>query len=108
MSFSLSTLLDPVRLEEFFDRFWEKDVVHIQRNNADYFSLLGGKLSIEEIIFLSCPQWGEVSLARAGTSASECTYISAPPRLNSIKRAFVDRYTIVVNDLQRKDIAVAE
>jgi Cupin superfamily protein len=103
----LHELLAPFSEEEFFNRFWEKEVLNISRNNPKFFSFLNGELSLEKMIQLFCRQWGDVSLARAGTKPAECPYINGSPDLRAIRQAFREKYTVVVNDLQLKDLAIA-
>src|SRR2546425_4563239 len=100
----LRDLIAPVPPGHFFDRFWEKEVLYVSRNDLNYFPFLRGAQSLEEIIQFFCRQWGDVSLARAGTPASECPYLNAPPQLRAITQAFREKYTVVVNDLQLKDL----
>jgi ribosomal protein L16 Arg81 hydroxylase len=103
----LDTLLFPLSSAQFFQTYWEKRVLHICRNDADYFGRAGINPVVEEIIHLHCPQWGDVSLARAGTDPADCPYIDRPPSLRTVERAFADNYTIVINDLQKKDVGVS-
>ncbi|MHC6157655.1 cupin domain-containing protein [Bradyrhizobium elkanii] len=103
----LRELIAPVPPEQFFNRFWEKEVLYVSRNDVAYFPFLRAEQSLEEIIQFFCRQWGDVSLARAGTPASECPYLNAPPDLRAITKAFREKYTVVVNDLQLKDLSVA-
>jgi hypothetical protein len=105
---NLQGLIAPMEPDKFFGCFWERAALHIPRNNPDYFPFLGADLALEEIIFLSCPQWGDVSVARAGTKPADCPYTDRPPKLRNISAAFADKYTIVVNDMQKKDMAVAQ
>src|SRR5260370_2775967 len=103
----LHELLAPLSEDEFFDRFWEKEVLSVSRNNPKFFTFLDGESSLEGIIQRFCRQWGDVSLARAGTRPEECPYINGSPDLRVIRQAFHDKYTVVVNDLQLKDTAIA-
>ncbi|MGY4197847.1 JmjC domain-containing protein [Bradyrhizobium sp. USDA 4520] len=103
----LQDLISPISQSEFLDKFWEKDVLHVSRKDSSYFSLLRNEQSLEETIQLFCREWGDVSLARAGTSAAECPYVSDPPDLRVIAKAFREKYTVVVNDLQLKNVGVA-
>ncbi|MEA2823030.1 MAG: bifunctional lysine-specific demethylase and histidyl-hydroxylase [Bradyrhizobium sp.] len=102
----LRELIAPISPEQFFDRFWEKEVLNVSRNEPSYFPFLTGEQSLEEIIQLFCHEWGDVSLARAGTSAAECPYLTGSPDLQTIAKAFQDKYTVVINDLQVKNIAI--
>jgi Cupin superfamily protein len=103
----LHELIAPISESEFFERFWEKEVLNLSRNNPYFFTFLNGDRSLETIIQLFCRQWGDVSLARAGTRPEECPYINDLPNLRVIRQAFDDKYTVVINDLQLKDPAIA-
>jgi ribosomal protein L16 Arg81 hydroxylase len=105
---SLYTLLNPFSQEKFFQDIWEAQVLHIKRNDPSYFGFLLDNLLPEEIIWQTCHTWGEVSLARAQTDYEKTLYASQSPSVPLIGRAFADDYTVVINNLDRKNVIVAQ
>jgi hypothetical protein len=101
-------LLGPISEPLFFERYFEREVLHIEREDTAAFVKLSDSIDIEQIIHLSCHNWGEVSLAKAGAGPAHDDYTSHPPTVSIIDRAYRDGYTVVINDLQKRSLTVAE
>lgn len=104
---SLSRLIQPFSVNAFFKEIWEQNVLHIPRDDEDYFSFLGDSFQMEEVIWQSCRKWGEVSLARANTNYSEAPYSRLTPDVATVRDAFANDYTVVINNLERRYLPVA-
>src|SRR5215211_4311236 len=105
---SLASLIYPHLRDEFFNQFWERKVLHVDRNDPTYFSGLRETLEIDKIIWQNCRSWGDVSLARASTDYDSAPYAALQPNISTIKRAIADDYTIVINNLERKSFPIAK
>ena len=105
---SLDILIAPHSRESFFEEVWEKRALHIARNNPDYFAFLREDLNVEQVIWQTCRSWGDVSLARAHTNYEVAPYAALPPSVSTIRKAVADDYTVVINNLERKSLRVAE
>lgn len=105
---NLSFLLNPVTKIKFFQDYWETQVLHIKRNDALYFRFLCDSLSIGQIIWQTCHTWGEVSLARVQTDYDKEVINSQSPTVSLIEKAFADNYTVVINNLDKKNITIAQ
>lgn len=101
----LPFILAPVTVEEFFDNFWEKRVMHVPRSESRYFASLRDDLSLEEILWQTCHRWGDVSIA--GMSGDSTDFSALPPTLPTIREAFSAGRTIVINHLERKLLGAA-
>lgn len=101
-------LLGPISEPLFFERYFEREVLHVEREDTAAFVKLSDSIDIEQIIHLSCHNWGEVSLAKAGAGPALDDYTSHPPTVSIIDRAYRDGYTVVINDLQKRSLTVAE
>lgn len=105
---SLETLIHPYSTDNFFREFWERTPLHIKRDDSQYFSSLSEGLDIERIIWQTCPSWGDVSLARSKTNYESAAYGAMPPTVPTVRKAFSDNYTIIINKLERKSLSVAK
>lgn len=102
----LPFLLAPVSIEEFFDDFWEDRVLHVARNDSRYLGALQDHLSLEELLWQTCHRWGDVSIAGSSTTDS-LDYSANLPDIPTIRRAFSEGRTVVINHLERKYLNVA-
>ncbi len=105
---SLDILIAPHSRESFFEEVWEKRALHVARNDPDYFGFLREDLSVEQVIWQTCHSWGDVSLARAHTNYQAAPYAALPPGVSTIRKALADDYTVVINNVERKSLRVAE
>jgi hypothetical protein len=64
--FTLATLLDPIATESFFDRHWERNYLHLARNNPDYYHELLSAANIDETISEGDGRYPAIRLAKGG------------------------------------------
>lgn len=105
---SLDILIAPHSEASFFEDVWEKRALHVARNDPDYFGSLREDLRLEQVIWQTCHSWGDVSLARAHTNYEGAPYAALPPSVSTIRQALAEDYTVVINNLEKKSIRVAE
>lgn len=104
---SLQRLLCPYSTTDFLRDVWERHELHVSRRDPGYFASLRESIRVHDIVWASCSNWGDVSLARAQT-AFDGARAQHPPTVLSVRDAFREGYTVVINDLQRKNIHVAQ
>lgn len=97
-------LIAPVTPDEFFGSFYERDVLHLSERGSDSYPRTLRGIDPFQIVRESCAQWGEVSLA-GGAAQSECRYVADAPSDESVRAAYADGYTIVINDMQVRNPA---
>lgn len=105
---SLDILIAPHSRESFFEEVWEKRALHVARNDPNYFGFLREDLRLEQVIWQTCHSWGDVSLARAHTNYEAAPYAALSPGVSTIRKALADDYTVVINNVEKKSIRVAE
>jgi cupin superfamily protein len=105
---SLDYLISPYHREVFFQDYWEQQVLYLKRNDSSYFSFLREDLQVEQLIWQTCHAWGDVSLARSHTSYETAPYAALQPNVSTIRKAFADDYTIIINNLERKSVRIAQ
>ncbi|WP_151638568.1 JmjC domain-containing protein [Noviherbaspirillum aerium] len=104
---SLQTLIAPHDTAAFLSDYFEKAYLHVSRNDASYFQHLLDDLDLERQIWRYSSQWGDVSLAKAGTRAMDTPYAEGLPTIDAVADAFNNGYTVVVNNYQQKSASVA-
>jgi hypothetical protein len=104
---SLASLLRPVAVDAFLADYWELSPLHVARggDTAAYAELID--LPIEEILWRSCRDWGEIRLGGPKIAEVGDRFASRPPRLPGLRQALEEGCTLVVNDMQLKDRSVA-
>jgi hypothetical protein len=104
---SLHKLIAPYPADVFISDYFEKQYLHLRRNDPSYFADLHGDLDLEHQIWRHSAQWGDVSLARADTAPADNIYADRPPSVNTVAAAFGNGYTVVVNNYQQKSPRIA-
>lgn len=104
---SFADLLRPLTEAEFFGQHYEQQALHIHAADRDRFEALRASINLEEVLHLSCRSWGAVSLAGEARLGAPLLDTSSPPDPDRVFEAFAQGRTIVVNDLQAKNLAVA-
>ena len=65
-SLNLETLLSPLGVEEFFDRYWERNHLHIPGRSAAYYRPLMNSQDLEQIISNPDARYPAIQLAKSG------------------------------------------
>jgi hypothetical protein len=104
---SLQKLISPSTTDTFLSDYFERRPLHVERNDAAYFGDLTNDLALGHQIWRHASRWGDVSLARADTLASENIYARMLPTAETIAAAYADGYTVVVNNYQQKSARIA-
>jgi len=64
--FTLTTLLDPVGIESFFEKYWERSPLHLARNDPHYYHPLLCAADIDAIISHGDGRYPAIRLAKGG------------------------------------------
>lgn len=104
---SLQKLIDPYGTDAFLSDYFEKTYLHVSREDPGYFRVLLNDLDLERQIWRHSSQWGDVSLAKAGTRPADNPYAVGMPTIDAVADAFNNGYTVVVNNYQQKSAHVA-
>ncbi|MFM0091588.1 cupin domain-containing protein [Paraburkholderia sediminicola] len=104
----LSALLGSLPIDDFLGRYWGQRELHGECASPGQFCDLGQALDLETTVWRERGAWGDLRLARAGTSPADCQYLLAPASIETLAAAMDDGYTIVVNNYQVKSAVVAQ
>lgn len=104
---SLSHALGSFDSDIFFREYWEKNVLHIGTDSADRFDPISQELDLNKIIWRSCREWGDVSLAKSNASYQDVSYGQNDPCFETIISAYSEGYTVVINNMQTKVESIA-
>jgi bifunctional lysine-specific demethylase and histidyl-hydroxylase NO66 len=102
--FSLAWLLRPLTVETFLNEIWGAAHYHVSRNVPGYFdNLLGGSISVDELLGLFRPDLSLVSLVRENDKKEPYVYRLARGGFDAagIGKDFADGYTIVLESVHR-------
>jgi ribosomal protein L16 Arg81 hydroxylase len=65
-SLNLEALLSPIGVEQFFERYWERNYLHIQGRSAAYYQHLIGAGDLEQIISNPDARYPAIQMAKGG------------------------------------------
>jgi bifunctional lysine-specific demethylase and histidyl-hydroxylase NO66 len=102
--FSLAWLLEPLTVETFLNDVWGATQYHVSRNRPGYFDdLLGGSVSVDELLGLFRPDLSLVRLVRENDKKDPYLYRLAGGGFDApgIGKDFADGYTIVLESVHR-------
>jgi bifunctional lysine-specific demethylase and histidyl-hydroxylase NO66 len=108
--FSLAWLLHPLTVETFLNETWGATHYHVGRNCPGYFdNLLGGAVSVDELLGLFRPDLSLVRLVRENDTKDPYVYRLAGGGFDAagIGKDFADGYTIVLESVHRYMRALA-
>ncbi len=100
---SFSDLIYPIHTDDFNENYWEKKVLHIQRDNSDFFSSLFSLEDLDKILEYSRPRGGSLRVVKSQQPLNASIYENhdGSLNLNQLYAAYADGYTIVINEVQR-------
>jgi hypothetical protein len=104
---SLQALIAPLSVDAFLSGYFEKNWLHVERNDPACFRSLLDDLDLERQIWRHSSRWGDVSLARAGTHPADNPYADGLPTVDAVADAYRNGYTVVVNNYQQKSSRIA-
>lgn len=100
---SFADLIQPISLEMFYKNFWESQVLHIQRNNSNFFSNLFSVSDLDQVLEYSRPKGNSLRVVKSQQPISATVYENQDGslNLNQLYTAYADGNTIVINEIQR-------
>ena len=100
---NFSDLIQPISIENFETNYWEKQVLHIPRNNLDFFSSLFSIEDLDKILEYNRPQGSSLKVVKSHQPMNPTVYENQDGslNLNQLYTAYADGYSILVNGIQR-------
>jgi ribosomal protein L16 Arg81 hydroxylase len=98
--YSLSEILSPFSTVTFFEEYWEKDALHVARESDRYYLHLFSRRDLDALLWKCKPTWGAVQLANHKRGADWIDFTSTAPEPATLRRAYDQGDSIVVNNLQ--------
>jgi len=99
----IANLIHPFSKEEFESNYWENQVLHIQRNNPEFFSNLFSIEDLDKLLEYTRPRGNSIRVVKNQQPMNPTVYENADGslNLNQLYTAYADGYTIVINEIQR-------
>jgi len=100
MQADLGWLVAPLTIDEFVDNWWQQKPIHLTtgRGSFPWFD----SRQLEQLIEVAQPQPPSIRLAAQGRDPLEVPFLpNGRLDLGAIRNAFLDGYTIIVNNVQR-------
>ncbi|GAA3522424.1 hypothetical protein GCM10022393_41260 [Aquimarina addita] len=96
-------LIHPYSLADFSTHYWDKKSLLIKREDTCYFESLLTISNIDEVLDLNRPKGSSIRVVKYQEPLDKTKYENADGslNLNQIYAAYVDGYTIVVNEIDR-------
>jgi ribosomal protein L16 Arg81 hydroxylase len=96
-------LIHPVTIDNFVDEYWEKQVLHIKRDDPEFFSSLFSIDDLDKLLEYSRPRGSSLRVVKSQQPLNPTIYENQDGslNLNQLYAAYADGYTIVVNEIQR-------
>jgi ribosomal protein L16 Arg81 hydroxylase len=98
-----SDLIQPIGIEDFEANYWEKQVLHIQRDNPDFFTSLFSIEDLDKVLEYNRPKGSSLKVVKSQQPMNPTVYENKDGslNLNQLYTAYADGYTIVINEIQR-------
>jgi ribosomal protein L16 Arg81 hydroxylase len=98
-----SDLIQPIGMEGFEAIYWEKQVLHIPRNDPDFFSSLFSIEDLDKVLEYNRPQGSSLKVVKSNQPMNPFVYENQDGslNLNQLYTAYADGYSILVNGIQR-------
>nr|WP_314837805.1 cupin domain-containing protein [uncultured Flavobacterium sp.] len=100
---SFEDLINPISVRDFKINYWEKQVLHISRDDSDFFSALFSIDDLDKLLEYSRPRGINLKVVKSQQTLNPTVYENQDGslNLNQIYVAYADGHTIVVNEIQR-------
>ena len=96
----LPELLAPVSFRQFEEEYRERTILHVTERAKDYYANLFSRSDLDLLLWVSKPGWGKVQLANSLRGADWVDYTALPPDAATLRQAYCQGDTVVINDLQ--------
>jgi len=100
---SFSDLIQPISTQNFENIYWEKQAVHVQRNDPAFFSSLFSVEALDKLLEYNRPRGSSLRVVKSQQPLNPTIYENADGslNLNQLYAAYADGHTIVINEIQR-------
>lgn len=100
---NFSDLIQPISIEDFEVNYWEKQVLHISRNDPDFFASLFSIEAIDKVLEYNRPQGISLKVVKSNQSMNPSVYENQDGslNLNQLYSAYADGSSIIINGMQR-------
>ncbi|GAA4414939.1 hypothetical protein GCM10023187_45000 [Nibrella viscosa] len=100
---NFSDLIHPISIEDFKANYWERKVLHVSRNNSDFFSSLLSIKDLDKVLEYSRPQGMSLKVVKSNQPMNPTVYENQDGslNLNQLYTAYADGYSIIVNGIHR-------
>ncbi|MEM9680831.1 MAG: cupin domain-containing protein [Bacteroidota bacterium] len=101
--FDFERLIGPISLSNFFDRYWEKEPLLLNRQNPEYYQQLFSIADVDRILDLNRPTGRSIRVVKNQEPLLSTKYENADGslNLNQLYTAYAKGYTIVINEINR-------
>lgn len=98
-----SELIKPISVESFEANNWENQVLHIQRNDPDFYSELFSVKDLDYLLAYTRPKGKDIRVVKSQQPMSPTVYENQDGslNLNQLYAAYADGHTVVINEIQR-------
>lgn len=102
--YSLDWVLDPVSKDDFFENYWEKKPLLINRERKSYYSELLSSIQIEKMVSTLDPKQNEFDMVNADNGIKRNQFIDDDGRVNasSVFKLFDQGATMILQRLHRR------
>lgn len=100
---NFSDLIHPLSIEDFKADYWEKQVLHIQRNDPNFFSSLFSIDVLDNVLEYGRPRGMSLKVVKNNQPMNSTVYENQDGslNLNQLYTAYADGNSIIVNGIQR-------
>nr|WP_294924937.1 cupin domain-containing protein [uncultured Flavobacterium sp.] len=100
---SFEDLISPIEIDDFQANYWEKKVLHVNRENPEFFSSLFSIEDLDKLLEYNRPRGNSLRVVKSQQPMNPTVYENQDGslNLNQLYVAYADGYTIVVNEIQR-------
>ena len=93
------TILRPISPASFFEEYWEKRPLVVERGAPDHFAGLFSRRALDTLLWSAPPPWGVVPLANHRRGEGWVDHTTAPPDSGRLVMASAQGDTLVLNDV---------
>lgn len=96
-------LIQPINIIDFEANYWEKQVLHIQRDSPGFFSSLFSIRDLDKVLEYNRPRGSALRIVKSQQPINPTVYENKDGslNLNQLYTAYADGHTIVINEIQR-------
>ncbi|MCC5613122.1 cupin domain-containing protein, partial [Nostoc sp. CHAB 5834] len=96
-------LIQPLDIRDFEATYWEKQAIHIERDDPDYFASLFSIADLDNVLAYSRPRGSALRVVKNQQPLTPTIYENQDGslNLNQLYAAYADGHTIVINEIQR-------